>query len=128
MKKAISTIITVCCAVLILLLAVACTGRRNETPVLPPETSPLSQTYIGYGVVNVLYTRLSVEATAISAASGHARMGTVVRIHERRLIRDGARTESWLLVEEDTKGWILEELVDVYANEQQARTASETMR
>jgi len=128
MKKVIYTGIQVCCLALVLLLAVACTGRRNETAVLPPETSPLSQSFVGYGVINVLHTRLSVEMIADSLASGHSRMGTVVRIHERRLVRDGERTESWLLVEEETKGWILEDFVDVYTNESQAQTAAEAMR
>jgi len=127
MKKIIFTDIRVCCVVLALLLT-ACGGRRNETPVLPPETAPLSQSYVGYGVINVLYTRLSVEATADGPASGHARMGTVVSIHERRLVRVGGGVESWLLVEGESKGWIPEDLVDVYANVSQARTASEAMR
>ena len=118
----------VCLAIFALALTTACTGRRNDTPVLPPETAPLSQSYVGYGVINVLYTRLSVETTAASPAAGHARIGTVVRIHERRLVRDGAATESWLLIEGDSKGWIREELVSVYANISQARTAAEAMR
>jgi len=128
MKKTIYTRVLVCCAILALLPATACTGRRNEAPVLPPETSPLSQSYVGYGVINVLHTRLSAEAAADAHASGHERMGTVVSIHERRLVRTDERTDSWLLVQGESRGWILEELVDVYANESQARTASEAMR
>ena len=128
MKKTIYTGVRLACAIFVLMLTMACTGRRNETLVLPPETAPLSQTYIGYGVINVLYTRLSTETVADSPASGHARMGTVVSIQERRSVRIGGRIESWLLVEGESRGWILEELVDVYANVSQARTASEAMR
>jgi len=127
-KKFIYTGIRIFFSVFILLLAVACSGRRNEAQVLPPETSPLSQSYVGYGVINVLYARLNSETTADSAASGHARIGTVVRIHERRLVRAGGRNESWLMVEEESKGWIREDLVNVYSNLSQARTASEAMR
>jgi len=96
--------------------------------VLPPETSPLSQPSVGYGVINILYARISAGTDAGSAAAGHERMGTVVQIHERRIVRDGGGSESWLLVEGDSKGWIREELVSVYCNLQQARTASEAMR
>jgi len=127
-KKSIYIVAKVCLAIVALTLATACTGRRNDIPVLPPETSPLSQSYVGYGVINVLYTRLSTETTTASPAAGHARMGTVVRIHERRLVREGETTESWLLVEGETTGWIREELVNVYANISQARTAAEAMR
>ncbi|MCL2599833.1 MAG: hypothetical protein FWD88_01435 [Treponema sp.] len=119
--------IRICGTVFILMFAAACL-ERNETKVLPPETAPLSHDYVGYGVINVMYTRLSMETTADSAASGHARMGTVVRIHERRLVREGGRNESWLLVEGESRGWIREELVNVYTNISQARTASEAMR
>jgi len=120
--------VPVCAMLFALTFAVSCIGRRNEAAVSPPETAPLSQSYVGYGVVNVLYTRLSTETTAYSASSGHARLGTVVRIHERRLVREGGRNESWLRVEAESEGWIREELINVYSNVSQARTAAETMR
>jgi len=117
-----------CCAGFILLFVAACSGRRNEVLILPPETALLSQEYVGYAVIYVLYTRLSMEPAEDSPAAGHARRGTVVRIHERRLIRDGNRNVSWLLIEGETAGWIREEFVNVYANVSQARTAAEAMR
>jgi len=128
MKKIRYTVITVCIAVFVPLLASACTDRRNGNPVLPPETSPLSQYFVGYGVINALHARLGAETSATGPAAGHERMGTVVKIHERRLVRTGTRIDSWLLVEADSKGWVPEELVDVYINESQARTAAESMR
>jgi len=116
-----------CCAALALLLAASC-ARRIPPPVLPPETIPLSHEYVGYGVVNALYARLGTGASDAAPAAGHARMGTVARILERRLVMDGGRRESWLLIEAEATGWIREDLVDVFANAAQARAAAQAMR
>ena len=115
--------------ILFLLLAAAC-SRKEETPVIPPLSSPLSQAYIGFGVVNVSYTRVmeNLEETAPENTSpGYLRRGAVVRILERRTIKNGNTTESWLRVEENSKGWLRESLIDMYENEAQARTASDAM-
>ena len=94
---------------------------------MPPTTSPLTPVNIGYGVVNVSYTRLSSEPDENSASPGHLRRGAVVKIVERRLVRISGRTESWVLTNGDNQGWIRESLVDVYDNDLQARTASNAM-
>jgi hypothetical protein len=116
--------------VYILFFIVACDSRKDETPVIPPLSSPLSQAYIGYGVVNVSYTRINA-GTAEDAASenspGYLRRGSVVRVHERRVVKSGGKAESWVLVEGDSRGWLRESLVDIYDNEFQAITASEAM-
>jgi hypothetical protein len=120
----------VLCIVYLLLFIIACDGRNEETPVIPPLSSPLSQAYIGYGVVNVSYTRISAgtaEDTATENSPGYLRRGSVVRIHERRLIKNGGKVESWVLVEGDSRGWLRESLVDIYDNRSQAITASESM-
>jgi hypothetical protein len=120
----------VLCAVYILLFVAACDGRKEETPVIPPLSSPLSQAYIGYGVVNVSYTRISTgtaEDAATENSPGYLRRGSVVRVHERRLVKSGGKAESWVLVEGDSRGWLRESLVDIYDNESQAMTASESM-
>ena len=117
------------CLILFLLLAAAC-SRKEETPVIPPLSSPLSQAYIGFGVVNVSYTRVmeNPEETVLENTSpGYLRRGAVVRVLERRTIKNGNTTESWLRVEENSKGWLRESLVDIYENEAQARTASDAM-
>jgi hypothetical protein len=113
---------------LFLLLAAAC-NRKEETPIIPPLSSPLSQAYIGFGVVNVSYTRVmdNLDETALETSPGYLRRGAVVRILERRTIKNGNTTESWLRVEENSKGWLRESLVDIYDNEAQARTASGVM-
>ena len=113
--------------VFIILILAACSGRREETPAMPPLTSPLTQAQIGYGVINVSYTRVSSEPDETSASPGHLRRGSVVRVIERRWIRDNGNAESWVLIEEAFIGWLKETLVDVYDNEPQARTASEVM-
>jgi hypothetical protein len=113
--------------VLILFLVISCFAKKEETPVLPPETFPLSQPHIGFGVINVSYTGVSTVPGEGGASLGYLRRGTVVQIHERRQIKTAGNTESWLLVEETYKGWLKETLVEVYENESKAQTASEAM-
>ena len=118
------------CLVFVLIstaVCLSCLPGKDETPVLPPLTSPLSRPHIGFGVINVSYTRVNAEPAEDSGSSGYLRRGSVVLIRERRQIISGGRTESWLLVEETSTGWIRESLVDVYENELKARTASQTM-
>ena len=119
----------VCIVVLLVVLFFgACSGRREETPISPPLTSPLTQAQIGFGVVNTTYTRINSEPDENSVSSGYFRRGSVVRIIERRHIRNGGSNESWVLVEGTFTGWLREALVDIYDNESQARTAVESMR
>ena len=94
---------------------------------MPPPTSPLSQAYIGYGVINVSYTRINSAPDEDSTSPGYLRRGSVVRITERRLSRNDGRAESWVFVEGAFSGWLRESLVDIYDNEPQAETASRLM-
>ena len=114
-------------AISIVLLVAACTGTKEETPVIPPPTYPLSQEHIGYGVINVQYTRINSEPAEDSVSLGYLRQGSVVRIAERRLIRSNAKDESWVYIEGDSNGWLRESLLDIYENEMQAQTASRSM-
>jgi len=109
-------------------LAFSCAGKAAEEEAVPPETFPLSSPHVGYGVISAMYARLSDEPSAAGATTGNARLGTVVVVRERRLVREGAGSASWLLVEGEFSGWIREDIVAVYANEHQARAASEGMR
>jgi hypothetical protein len=113
--------------ILSLLLCASCFVKKEETPVLPPETFPLSQPHIGFGVINVSYTGVGTVPGEGGASLGYLRRGTVVQIHERRQLKTGGNTESWLLVEAAYKGWLKETLVEVYENESKAQTASEAM-
>ena len=118
-------------AVFALFFIAACNGKKEETPVTPPLTSPLSQSFIGFGVVNVLYTRLAAhpgdDNPEEHASGGYLRRGAVVSILERRLIKNQENSESWLMVEGDGRGWLRESLVDIYDSESQADTASEAI-
>jgi len=103
---------------------ICCNLRKEEKPVSPPLTFPLSQSYIGYGVINVSYTRISAGIEENSPSAGYLRQGSVVRIIERRLVKSEGKTEAWVLVEGTSKGWLKETLIDIYGNESQAVTAS----
>jgi hypothetical protein len=115
----------------LLVFVSACNGTKEETPVVPPLTSPLSQSYIGFGVVNVSYTRITAQPEEGSAegnaSEGYLRRGSVVSILQRRMVKNQDKLESWVLVEGSDKGWLRESLVDIYDSELQARTASESM-
>jgi hypothetical protein len=113
--------------ILILFLFASCIEKKEVKPVSPPLTFPLSQMHIGYGVVNVSYTRVTSSTEETSSSPGYLRLGSVVRIIERRLVRQEGKTETWVLIEGNTRGWLRESLVDIYDNEKQARTASELM-
>jgi len=117
----------VCFAAFICLSLIACNLKKEEIVVSPPLTFPLSQSYIGYGVVNVSYTRVSASIEESGSSSGYLRQGSVVRIIERRLVKNEGKTEAWVLVEGTAKGWIKESLIDIYSNESQAVTAAKSM-
>jgi hypothetical protein len=120
----------VCFAAYVCLALTACNLKKEEKPVSPPLTFPLSQSYIGYGVINVSYTRLNADIEESGASAGYLRQGSVVRIIERRLVRNEEKTETWVLVvsiEGNIKGWLKESLMDIYGNENQAITASKSM-
>jgi len=117
----------VCCVLILVLTAVSCNLKKGEEPVIPPVSFPLSREYIGFGVINVSYTRVSENPEEEGVSPGYLRRGAVVCIHERKLIKTNDKTETWLLVEESCRGWLKESLVDVYENESQAKTASDKM-
>jgi len=105
----------------------ACGFKKEEKPVSPPLTFPLSQTFIGYGVINVSYTRVNASIEESGSSAGYLRQGSVVRVIERRLVKNEGKTEAWVLVEGTAKGWLKESLIDIYGNENQAVTAAKSM-
>jgi hypothetical protein len=120
-----------CWLVFALLIAASCNGKKEEIPVVPPLTSPLSQSFIGFGVVNVSYTRVTVQPEEENSegisSGGYLRRGSVVPIFERRVVNNQGKSESWVLVGGPSEGWLKESLVDIYDSEPQAHTASESM-
>jgi hypothetical protein len=113
--------------VFLAVLALCSCGKKENIPVIPPATSPLSRESIGFGVVNVSYSHVTAQPEDGSASLGYLRRGTVVRILERKMIRNSGRAESWVLADGGYRGWLRETAVDIYDNEMRARTASEFM-
>jgi hypothetical protein len=104
-----------------------CTANKEESPVIPPVTSPLSRDYIGFGVIKDSFTHVTIDPAEDSRSMGYLRRGSLVRILRRQTIRTPAGFVSWVLIEEDLQGWLKEEVMDIYDNESQARTAAESM-
>jgi len=108
----------------------ACILKKEETVVSPPLTFPLSQSYIGYGVINVSYTRVNPSIEESGASAGYLRQGSVVRVIERRMVKNEEKTEAWVQVtsiEGNIKGWLKESLMDIYGNINQAILAAKSM-
>jgi hypothetical protein len=127
------------------LWAISCQGNKEEIAVIPPPTSPLSRAVIGFGVINVSYTYITAEPADGGVSPGYLRRGSLVRIIERRIVKNNATAkgaaangtakgagavsgaESWVLVDGAYRGWLREALVDIYDNEGRALTAAESM-
>jgi hypothetical protein len=106
----------------------ACGAKREETPVIPPVTSPLSRDYIGFGVITSSFTHVTADPSENGVSQGYLRRGSLVRILRRQTIRTGDGFASWVLIEGgNQQGWLKEDALDIYENESQARTASESM-
>jgi hypothetical protein len=105
----------------------ACSGRKDETPVIPPVTSPLSRDYIGYGVITASFTHITSEPSQDSSSLGYLRRGSLVKIIKRQNVRAGSVFESWVQVDDVQNGWLKEEVMDIYNTESQAKTASESI-
>ena len=105
----------------------SCSSRKEEIPLIPPVTSPLSGDYIGFGVITASFTHLTEEPSDDSISLGYLRRGSLVRIIKRQTIRTEQGFVSWVLTNGAiiNSGWLKEEVMDIYSNESQARTASE---
>ncbi|MCL2264418.1 MAG: hypothetical protein FWC22_00115 [Treponema sp.] len=103
----------------------SCTANREEAPVIPPETSPLSRSYIGFGVITDSFTHITADPSENSDSLGYLRRGSLVKIIRRQLHKVADNYVSWVLIEGDQTGWLKEEVMDIYDNESQAKTASE---
>jgi hypothetical protein len=55
---------------------------------------------------------------------GILRKGTVVPVLERRRINIRGNIESWILVAGSYQGWLREEVLEIFENEAQAKTAA----
>jgi hypothetical protein len=113
---------------LLLLLALCtCTAKKEEASVIPPVTSPFSKDYIGFGVITESFTHILSDPIEDSVSTGYLRRGSLVRILRRQTIKNAGFFTSWVLIEGGQHGWLKEEVMDIYDNENQAKTASESM-
>jgi hypothetical protein len=118
----------------ILLAVLSCDGKKEDALLIPPETSPLSRSVIGFGVVNVSYTHVNAVPLEGSASQGYLRRGSLVSVLERRSVKISGGLESWVLAEGNSngsalqvRGWLREAALDIYDNEGMAKTASDLL-
>ncbi|MCL2276354.1 MAG: hypothetical protein FWC21_00505 [Treponema sp.] len=124
-------------AVLILILS-SCSSNKEETPVIPPVTSPLSGEYIGFGVITSSFTHILADPSDNSGSLGYLRRGSLVKILRRQIINTSEGFISWVFIDNGAHdsnnqagpsafqaGWLKEDVMDIYAVEGQARTAAE---
>jgi len=123
LKYAFSQLLTV----FVILALCACTAKKEEIPVIPPETSPLSRDYIGYGVITDSFTHITAEPSQDSRDIGYLRRGSLVKIIRRQTIRTESGFASWVFIEGNQQGWLREDVMEIYESEDQAKTASEFM-
>jgi hypothetical protein len=121
--KKYSQVIILLCPVIL----AACIRNTSEEPIILPQSPPLSRLEIGYGVVNSSYTHVMDKPDKGGVSPGYLRRGSIVKVLERVSVRNRETSETWLLVSGAFEGWIVEEAVNIYSNEAQARTAAERM-
>jgi len=114
----------------------SCNSNKEETPVIPPVTSPLSGGYIGYGVITSSFTHVLADPSDNSESLGYLRRGSLVKILRRQLLNTTDGFISWVFVDDSEQdlpaagahsGWLKEEVMDIYSSHGQARTAAEFM-
>jgi len=105
----------------------SCVQKKDESPVIPPVTSPLSREYIGFGVITTSFTHILADPDQDSPSLGYLRRGSLVRILRRQAVKNAEGFSSWVLTEGTQQGWLKEEVLNIYETESQAKTASESM-
>jgi hypothetical protein len=105
----------------------SCGTGREDNPVIPPITSPLTSDFIGFGVINDSFTHVLKDPLENSDSLGYLRRGSLVRVLRRQLIRTQTGFVSWVFINGEQQGWLKEEVMSIYNNERQARTASDVI-
>jgi hypothetical protein len=113
--------------ILMIFLICSCTRTAEDVSVTPPPTSLLSRQFIGYGVISSSYIHITGEPAADGVSLGYLRMGSIVRVLERRSVNTESGVESWVLVDDIHQGWLREDQIQVYDSEAQAKTAAEIL-
>ena len=105
----------------------ACGAKKEEVSIVPPVTSPLSRDYIGFGVITSSFTHITAEPVQNSRSVGYLRRGSLVKVIRRQTVKEEGGFISWVFIEGIQQGWLREDVMVIYDNESQARTASESM-
>ena len=114
------------------LLLLFCSPNSNKDSLIPPPTNPLIREFIGYGVVTASFAQVLEEPRLDGASLAILRRASLVRIIERRIVRNRGLSEIWMLVdaqgsEGKIQGWLDESSINVFSTEVQALTAVGTM-
>jgi len=110
-----------------LILLCSCETKKEEINVIPPVTPPLSGEYIGFGVIKESFTHINTDPSQDSPSLGYLRRGSRVKIVRRQIIKTQDGYISWVLIDGQQQGWLKEDVMDIYSNENQAVTASELL-
>jgi hypothetical protein len=116
----------ICICIAFSSVALSCSSRKEEAPVIPPITSPLTREYIGFGVITASYTHIMAEPVSNTVSLGYLRRGSLVKILQRSVVRNDNTSEFWVQVEGNQNGWLKEEVMDIYDNEDRAKTAADS--
>ncbi|MDL2230094.1 hypothetical protein LJC14_07590 [Treponema sp. OttesenSCG-928-L16] len=114
-------------SVLLGVLVLSCRPSSDSPLITPPPNPPLSREAIGFGVISASYIHVFEEPGERGSSLGYLRRASVVKIIERRYVQEDGGTNSWLLVEGAYRGWITEDMLQVFDTEAQAETASNLM-
>jgi len=113
--------------VLFLFLICSCENKKEDIHVIPPVTSPLTGEYIGFGVIKESFTHINTDPSQDSPSLGYLRRGSRVKIVRRQIVKTQDGYISWVLIDGQQQGWLKEDVMDIYSNENQAVTASELL-
>jgi hypothetical protein len=110
--------------VFLFILIFLCWGCSPKLTIIPPAASPLSRDILGYGVVTASYIRVLDEPNAGGVVLGYVREKTILKVLERRLIKEGDTFAGWILIDGSYRGWLPESALVIYDNEGKAETAA----
>jgi len=108
----------------VFIISVFCGACSPRLDIIPPTAPPLSRSVLGYGVISVSYTGVMDEPSKSSVTLGYVREKSIVTVLERRIIREGDVLQYWILIEGNYRGWLPEQVLDVYDNLEKAQTAA----
>ena len=112
---------------IVIVVICSCVVKKEELPVIPPVTSPLSRDYVGYGIITASFTHVTAEPAQDSPSLGYLRRGSLVRIIKRQTVKTGNIFVSWVQLDDFQNGWLKEDVMNIYDTERQAITASRSL-